>query len=305
VLAIMQGAPVSIVALSQFLYSMPLATHQLLSTRLRTRKRAMAGLRCNGCTTTDQGAEMSTRIERRGAQREARRLSLADLLHEGFYLLHLLKQKNRPGELEDFQRRIVGMIDEFRREARELRAHGDDVEAAAYAYCAVLDEIVLSSGFDLRGAWERTPLQLTVFGDQLAGKHFFERLEALRGTGAARLQALQVFHMCLLMGFRGRYAMDDRDRLAWVTARLGDEIAHIKGKGRGFAPQAGRPDQVAHQLRRDVPAWLLALLFVLTAAGAFGAMRMSLQRDGAQRMASYANVVKLPPQPVSLTVTLP
>ncbi|MRV75594.1 DotU family type IV/VI secretion system protein [Duganella sp. FT92W] len=248
---------------------------------------------------------MSTRIERRSAQREARLLSLADLLHEGFYLLHLLKQRHAPGELEDFQPRIVRMLDDFEKEARRLHAHGDDIEAAQYAYCAALDEIVLSSDFGLRGAWERTPLQLTVFGDQLAGKHFFDKLEALRGKGAVRLQALQVFHMCLLMGFKGRYAMDDRDRLAWITARLGDEIAHIKGKGRGFAPQAARPDQVAHQLRRDVPPWLLALLLVLTAASAYGAMQWSLLRESRQRMAVHANVVQLPPQPASLTITLP
>jgi type VI secretion system protein ImpK len=248
---------------------------------------------------------MSTRIERRSAQREARLLSLTDLLHEGFYLLHLLKQGNAPGQLEDFQRRIVRMLDDFECEARRLHAHGDDIEAAKYAYCAALDEIVLSSQFELRGAWERTPLQLTVFGDQLAGKHFFERLEALRGKGAVRLQALQVFHMCLLMGFEGRYAMEGRDRLAWITARLGDEIAHIKGKGRGFAPQAGRPDQVAHKLRRDVPPWVLALLLVSVAGGAFVSMRLSLEREEARRMAPYNDVVQLPPQPASLTITLP
>ncbi|GAB2863193.1 type IVB secretion system protein IcmH/DotU [Pseudoduganella ginsengisoli] len=248
---------------------------------------------------------MGTGIERRSAQREARQLSLADLLHEGFYLLHLLKQRHAPGELEDFQRRIACMLDGFTQEARRLHAHGDDIEAAKYAYCAALDEIVLSSDFALRSAWERTPLQLTVFGDQLAGKHFFERLEALRGKGAVRLQALQVFHMCLLMGFKGRYAMDDRDRLSWVTARLGDEIAHIKGKGRGFAPQAPRPDQVAHKLRRDVPAWVLALLMMATAGGAYAGMRVSLSREEQQRMALYSDVVKLPPQPATVVITLP
>ncbi len=248
---------------------------------------------------------MNTRIERRSAQRDARQLSLSDLLHEGFYLLHLLKQGHAPGGLEDFQQRIVRMLDEFDREARRLHAHGDDIGAAKYAYCAALDEIVLSSEFSLRGAWERTPLQLTVFGDQLAGKHFFERLEALRGKGAVRLQALQVFHMCLLMGFKGRYAMDERDRLAWITARLGDEIAHIRGKGRGFAPQAPRPDQVVHPLRRDVPPWMVAALLLLTAGGAFGGMQWSLAREGQQRMGLYAGVVRLPPQPAHVTITLP
>eukprot|EP01032_Pedospumella_encystans_P035311 gene35311-39942_t len=103
---------------------------------------------------------------------------------------------------------------------------------------AALDEIVLASGFPIREPWERRPLQLKVFGDQLAGEHFFDRLEALRAKGGVRLQSLQVFHLCLLLGFKGKYALDSSDKLACLTARVGDEIAHIKGKSRGFAPRA-------------------------------------------------------------------
>lgn len=252
---------------------------------------------------------MSARIERRTSQEQGVKCiqSLVDMLHEGFYLLHLLKQGCAPGELDDFQLRVIRMLDDFEREARRLRAHGDDIEAAKYAYCAALDEIVLSSRFNLRGAWERTPLQLAVFGDQLAGHHFFERLEALRGKGAVRLQALQVFHMCLLLGFRGKFALHERDRLAWITARLGDEIAHIQGKRHGFAPQAERPDQVTHKLRRDVPAWLLCGVFGVAAAGAYGGLRYALERHTQASIAGHMALVKMPQMqpPPRLTITLP
>ena len=106
----------------------------------------------------------------------------------------------------------------------------------------------------MRLAWERRPLQLVIFGDQLAGEHFFDRLEALRSAGGARLPALQVFHMCLLIGFRGKHALDASDKLSYLTARLGDEIAHMQGRSKGFAPQAERPDQIVHKLRSNTAA---------------------------------------------------
>lgn len=163
--------------------------------------------------------------------------TLVDLLQEGFYLLFMLKNGSVPPGEAPFLDTVTAYLAEFDSEARKLRAQGEDIDAAKYAFCAALDEIILSSQFPMRFAWERRPLQLVIFGDQLAGEHFFDRLEALRSSGGARLAALQVFHMCLLIGFRGKHALDAGDKLAYLTARVGDEIAHIQGKSKGFAPR--------------------------------------------------------------------
>ena len=231
--------------------------------------------------------------------------SLVDLMHEGFYVLFMLKNGSAPPGEHEFAEKVSQFLAGFESEARRLRAHGEDIEAAKYAYCAALDEIILASGFPIREPWERRPLQLTVFGDQLAGQHFFDRLEELRGKGGARLQALQVFHLCLLLGFKGKYALDSSDKLACLTARLGDEIAHIKGRSRGFAPRAGRPDQVAHKLRSDVPLWTLSAVFALAALGVYIGMKSSLDNATRQGMAGYSDLVKLAPRPANLTITLP
>ncbi|QGZ38918.1 type VI secretion system protein ImpK [Pseudoduganella flava] len=258
---------------------------------------------------------MTPQIERRGAPSlfgarpvtsdGSRVHSLLDLMHEGFHLLFLLKTGSAPPGEDEFMDRVGAFLGEFEREARKLRAEGDDIDAAKYAYCAALDEIILGSPFPIRDAWERRPLQLALFGDQLAGEHFFDRLDELRGKGGTRLQALQVFHMCLLLGFRGKYALDSSDKLAYMTARLGDEIAHIKGKSAGFAPRAGRPDQVVNKLRSNVPLWAVCAVFALAGMAMFTGLRASLNRDAQVELAAYHDLVKLAPRPASLTVTLP
>ena len=230
---------------------------------------------------------------------------LLELMHEGFYLLFLLKNGSAPRDEQGFMERIKSFLEEFTREAKKLRADDDDIEAAKYAFCAAVDEIVLASPFDIRKPWERRPLQLLIFGDQLAGEHFFDRLDALRGKGAMRVQALQVFHMCLLLGFQGKYAVDGGEKLSYLTARLGDEIAHIKGKSRGFAPRAERPDQVVNQRRSDVPLWALTSIFALLALCAYLGLRAHLARNTQATLAAYADLVKLAPRPAHLTITLP
>lgn len=248
---------------------------------------------------------MSHFIERRAAPSQQRLPALVDLMHEGFHMLSLLRHGSAPPGEEEFAGAIRSFLDDFGSQARELHIAADDIESAKYAFCAALDETILASNFPLRNAWERRPLQLLLFGDQLAGEHFFDKLEQLRLKGSERLQALQVFHMCLLLGFKGRYALDEADRLAYLTARLGDEIAHLRGKDKGFAPRAARPDNVAHKLQSNAPLWLAGSVLSLAALLSFGAMRYSLASSTSATLAAYQDVVKQPPRPATLTMTLP
>ena len=157
----------------------------------------------------------------------------------------------------------------FERGANRLDASADDIHLAKFAYCALIDEVVLMSKLRLRDVWERRPLQLEFFGEQLAGEHFFVHLETLRQGGAARLQALKVFHMCLLMGFQGRYILEGSEKLNYLTGRLGDDIAQLRCARPSFAPHWAAPDRVAHALKRDVPLWVIASVFALVGLLAF------------------------------------
>jgi type VI secretion system protein ImpK len=204
-----------------------------------------------------------------------------------------------------FMRKVTAFLADFDREARKLQVPGEDIEAARYAFCATFDEAILSSSFQIRGAWGCQPLQLDVSPGQLAGNQFFDRLEVLRSTGGARLQALQVFHMCLLLGFRGRHMFDSSDKLSYITARLGDEIAHLKGKSRGFAPQAERPDQIVNKLRNEVPSWALSSVFGVLALTAYIGLETSLRHSTQDSLAPYADLIKLAPPPANVTITLP
>lgn len=248
---------------------------------------------------------MSQFVERRAAAPQQRVPSLVELMHEGFHMLSMLRHGSAPPGEAEFAAAIRSFLDSFSSEARALRIAVEDIEDAKYAFCAALDETILASSFPLRDAWERRPLQLLLFGDQLAGEHFFDKLEQLRLKGGERLQALQVFHMCLLLGFRGRYALDGIDRLSYLAARLGDEIAHLQGKGKGFAPRAARPDNVAHKLQSNTPYWIAGGVFALAALLSFGAMRLTLDGATDTTLAAYHDVVRQPARPATLSVTLP
>ena len=237
------------------------------------------------------------------AAHEAR--CLLDLLYDGFYMVFLLRNRYAPSDAEAFRDRIKQFLTAFERGSKRLDSSADDVHLAKFAYCALIDEVVLMSKLRLREVWERRPLQLEFFGEQLAGERFFEHLETLRQGGAARLHVLEVFHMCLLLGFQGRYILEGSEKLNYLTARLGDEIAQLRGKRPGFAPHWAAPDRAVHALKRDVPLWVIGSVFALTALLAFVGLRWSLARKTQSDLAPYAQLVKLAPVSANITLTLP
>ena len=231
--------------------------------------------------------------------------SLLDLLYDGFYMLFLLKNRHAPLGLDDFRQRLREFLTQFERGTRRLQCSAEDLYNAKYAFCALVDETVLASQFRIRDEWQLRPLQLEFFGDQLAGEGFFERFEALRRDGAARLQVLEVFHMCLLLGFQGKYLLEGTEKLGYLSARLGDEIAHLRGSRPSFAPHGLPPDRVVHALRSDVPLWGVVSVVALGALLAFIGLRGHLERRTQQQLAGYVDVVKLAPRAANVTITLP
>ena len=166
----------------------------------------------------------------RAATPDAR--TLLDLMVDGFYMLFLLKNRYSAADADGFRTRVRDFLAQVDRGGKRIEASSEDLYLAKYAYCALMDEMVLSTQGALAETWQRNPLQLEMFGGQTAGEQFFERLEELRAQGAARVQVLEVFHMCLLMGFQGKYFIEGSEKLGYLTARLGRRDRRPQGPAR-------------------------------------------------------------------------
>jgi type VI secretion system protein ImpK len=250
-----------------------------------------------------RAAAATAGLARSGAHVDAR--TLLDLMVDGFYMLFLLKNRYTPSDAEAFRARLREFLQHVERGAKRIDASNEDLYLTKYAWCALMDEMVLASQGALAESWRRNPLQLEMFGEQLAGEAFFDKLEALRAQGAAKVQVLEVFHMCLLMGFQGRYLLEGSEKLGYLTARLGDEIATHKGQRAAFAPHAYAADRISHKLRTDAPLWVLASVLALAGLLAFLGLRWGLTQRTQNDLAAYTQLITLPAQAAHVTITLP
>jgi type VI secretion system protein ImpK len=252
---------------------------------------------------------MSLRTERRGTASGQRAgnaaTTLLDMMYEGFYCLFLLRSGNAPPDQEAFADKLARIVLAVEKKAKTIGVPAEDLEAAKYAFCATVDEVALGLPDEPRSCWEHQPLQLRVCGYQHAGEHFYARLDEMRARGATHLQALEVYYMCLLLGFKGQYVFGGNDRIDNMCTRLGEEIARLGGKTRGFAPHGARPDQINNLLRSDRSLWVMSGVFALAALGAYLGFLSTLRHHTENALAGYNDIVKLPPRAANVTITLP
>lgn len=131
-------------------------------------------------------------------------------------------------------------------EARRAGYPAEYVKLAIYAYVAFLDESVLNSAQPMFSAWPRQPLQEEIFGDHMAGETFFSRLQELRARQNSEEMAdvLEVYLLCLLLGFRGKYGAGNQAGLATLIAEVQEQIRRTRGGDAPLSPDWAPPDEV-------------------------------------------------------------
>lgn len=156
----------------------------------------------------------------------------------------------------DLRQLIQRLLEEMEQRGATLRYSERQVRTIKFALAAFVDETLLSSDFPLREEWEKFPLQLQYFDEHLAGRKFFERLEDLVKHVEAEADVVEVYYLCLLLGFKGRYKMYEEDQLANVIQSTAN---HLRSAGRlhesELSPHWLATDQP--ELRRDpgLPIW--------------------------------------------------
>lgn len=224
------------------------------------------------------------------------RLTLKDILEDGIYLLFLLRSGNAPQSTSEFNQRIEHFLAQFEKHARNLGKSQQAISDAKYAFCALMDEIILSSAFSIREDWERSPLQLRLFGEHLAGERFFDKLETLRTDPVQNIEVLEVFHTCLLLGFQGKYLLEGSEKLSYLISRLHQEIVHARGGKAEFAPNWKLPQRFQQYVRHELPLWLFFAL--LGTVGAIVFVVYAWLLDGATKELKQLQSKPVPQMPL-------
>src|SRR5262249_42974195 len=143
----------------------------------------------------------------------------------------LQSKRERIGDALSFRRKMKAALQEIERSATALNYDFQDIQDAHLAVVAFLDEVVLGSDDAARPEWVRFPLAHDLLGQPAAGEVFFERIEGVLRSAKDSNQladVLEVYLLCLALGFEGKYSGDERPKLNALMERTRSRIEAIR-----------------------------------------------------------------------------
>lgn len=169
-----------------------------------------------------------------------------------------------------YNRQAVSSADSFRAQMKQTLAMAEheaatrgcnpgDVQLAKFAVVAFLDESVLSCKSPVFSDWARKPLQAELYSHQLAGEVFFQELQKIlkRSDSPQTADLLEVYCLCLLMGFKGQYASEGE--LRSLTRQAEEKIQRVRGTPE-LSPRGGIPSDAIRLVQAD--DWLRPLMVI-------------------------------------------
>ncbi len=191
-----------------------------------------------------------------------------------------------------YRGQVVTNVEAFRNDLRQAlqtayadaQAHGcsaEDAQRATFAVVAFIDESVLNSRNPVFADWPRLPLQEELYGGHMAGELFFRDLQAVleRMDSQATADLLEVYSLCLLLGYKGMYGAGAGGELSTILGRVREKLRRIRGDSLLLSPHKVLPAEPPPPARKDVWVRRLALAAIAVfAAGVllFGAMKLQL-----------------------------
>lgn len=175
-------------------------------------------------------------------------------------------------DVESLQRQAIQEIRTFEDRARRAEIPAEDVLAARYALCTVIDEAVLNTPWGAQSGWATQSLLVTFHREGSGGEKFFQILERVSGEPQRYLALLELLYVCLALGFEGKYRLDPRGaaRLAEVRENLFRRIEGLRESGEPeLSPRWKGVEDRRNAVMRFVPLWVVAAACAVILTGAF------------------------------------
>ncbi len=207
--------------------------------------------------------------------------NLALAFQEVFTAITRLRSgKQQVPNAEAFREHVKQALAVAQQDAEGQRFSLETVGFAMFAVAAFLDESVLNSRNPVFADWPRLPLQEELFGDHMAGETFFQNIKTFlsRPDSGEVADLLEVYLLCLLLGYRGRYGAGGTAELRPIMEAMGDKIRRVRGSVDMLSPRWAVPADIVRPPQSD--PWVrrlgigaivsVVLTLVLFAAYKFG-----------------------------------
>lgn len=179
----------------------------------------------------------------------------------------------RHPDVAGLHKRVVNEIRAFEQNSKDAGVKPEIILAARYLLCSALDEAVMHTPWGGESAWGQRTMLSIYHGETQGGEKCFLILDRMLKAPSENLHMLELFYICISLGFEGKYRLvhRGRDQLETLRDDLFRTIRTYRGEferslsGNWYGVGQGR-----RALAHYVPMWVLVSIFGLVLFLGFG-----------------------------------
>ena len=197
-------------------------------------------------------------------------------------LVHRLRSTMEHNNPPDLHKRLTEEIKAFERHARNRGIEADSVIAARYLLCSVIDEVVLNTPWGAGSGWSQHSLLSLFHQETFGGEKSFIILQRLLETPGTHLDILELFYLCLSLGFQGKYRVLPRggEQLEQIRDNLYNTIEQHRPSREGdLSPHWEGTVRPQAYMKNYLPLWVVASVVLAVLVLTYSGFRLWLYEE--------------------------
>ena len=195
-------------------------------------------------------------------------------------------------------RSLASEIKHFETEVVHKGYPREIVLSSRYLICSALDEAVLNTPWGSESPWSRRTLLSIFYNETSGGEKSFTILERLRERPAENRDILELFYICLSLGFEGKYRLmaRGRDALDQLCDELFRTIRNHRGENeRILSPSWQGVGKVKSTLSDFVPMWVVVVCALVIIVLGYSGFRYWLYESSSAVVSQLTEISQVAP----------
>lgn len=134
-----------------------------------------------------------------------------------FILFDQIKHQKTITTISDVRAKLSKAINDFKEKLARLGYYHDIILMSTFALCAFIDEAFVKTPWGIKHHWQKQALTHDIDASLHADTYFFDLLEYALSRQKEYIDAIELMHVCLSLGFKGKYKKNaQKKRLALI-----------------------------------------------------------------------------------------
>jgi type VI secretion system protein ImpK len=217
---------------------------------------------------------------------------LSNLSSDCLMLILQLRATNEYGDAENLRKKVIELLDDFERKALTSGIEQSKIQASKFALVAFIDETIIGSEWTNKVNWLAEPLQLKLFNCFNAGQEYFTRLEQLRQRQRENTDVLELYFLCMSLGFRGKYQLEAPEKVRLIIDELHQDLNQYLGRPPELISPNGMPnDEIVNVVKERIPVWVVVVTSFSIGFFFYVIMSYLISNDADELIASITKMI--------------